>query len=33
MFTTFLLFYDGEFVTCEILSEKKFEKILKSKGL
>lgn len=32
-FTTFSLFYDGEFVTHEILSEKKFEKILVSKGL
>lgn len=32
-FTTFSLFYDGEFVTHEILSEKKFEKILESKGL
>ena len=32
-FTTFSLFYNGEFVTHEILSEKKFEKILLSKGL
>ena len=32
-FTTFSLFYDGQFVTHEILSEKKFEKILASKGL
>lgn len=32
-FTTFSLFYNGEFVTHEILSEKKFEKILESKGL
>lgn len=32
-FTTFSLFYDGELVTHEILSEKKFEKILISKGL
>lgn len=32
-FTTFSLFYNGEFVTHEILSEKKFEKILASKGL
>lgn len=32
-FTTYSLFYDGEFVTHEILSEKKFEKILESKGL
>lgn len=32
-FTTFSLFYDGELVTHEILSEKKFEKILAGKGL
>ena len=32
-FTTFSLFYDGRFVTHEILSEKKFEKILETKGL
>lgn len=32
-FTTFSLFYNGELVTHEILSEKKFEKILTSKGL
>lgn len=32
-FTTFSLFYNGEFVTHEILSEKKFEKILANKGL
>ncbi len=32
-FTTFTLFYDGQFITHEILSEKKFEKILASKGL
>lgn len=32
-FSTYSLFYDGEFVTHEILSEKKFEKILESKGL
>ena len=32
-FTTFSLFYNGELVTHEILSEKKFEKILISKGL
>lgn len=31
-FTTFSLFYNGEFITHEILSEKKFEKILKEKG-
>lgn len=31
-FTTFALFYNGEFITHEILSEKKFEKILISKG-
>ena len=32
-FTTFALFYDGQFVTHEVLSEKKFEKILVEKGL
>jgi ribosomal protein S18 acetylase RimI-like enzyme len=32
-FTTFSLFYNGELVTHEILSEKKFEKILVSKGI
>ncbi len=32
-FTTFSLFYDGRLVTHEILSEKKFDKILASKGL
>ncbi len=32
-FTTFSLFYNGEFVTHEILSEKKFEKILAGKGV
>ena len=32
-FTTFSLFYDRQLVTHEILSEKKFEKILTSKGL
>lgn len=31
-FTTFALFFNGELVTHEILSEKKFEKILVSKG-
>ena len=31
-FTTFSLFYNGELVTHEILSEKKFEKILEVKG-
>ncbi len=31
-FTTFVLFYNGEFITHEILSEKKFEMILESKG-
>lgn len=31
-FTTFSLFYDGEFLTHEILSEKKFEKLLLEKG-
>ena len=32
-FTTFSLFYDGQLVTHEILSEKKFDKILRDKGL
>lgn len=32
-FTAYSLFYDGEFVTHEILSEKKFEKIITEKGL
>lgn len=32
-FTTFSLFYNGDFVTHEILSEKKFEKLLAEKGL
>ena len=32
-FTTFSLFYNGEFITHEILSEKKFEKILADKGM
>ncbi len=32
-FTTYSLFYNGEFVTHEILSEKKFEKILLEKGI
>lgn len=32
-FTTFALFYNGEFVTHEILSENKFEKILADKWL
>jgi len=32
-FTTFSLFYNGEFVTHEILSEKKFEKVLADRGL
>lgn len=31
-FTTFSLYYNGEFLTHEILSEKKFEKILAEKG-
>ena len=31
-FTTFSLFYDGQLVTHEILSEKKFDKILVGKG-
>lgn len=32
-FTTFSLFYKGEFLTHEILSEKKFDKILADRGL
>lgn len=32
-FTTFSLFYDGQLVTHEILSEKKFDKLLAGKGL
>lgn len=32
-FTSFSLFYNGGFVTHEILSEKKFEKLLTEKGL
>ena len=32
-FTTFSLFYDGQLVTHEILSEKKFDKILANKGV
>lgn len=32
-FTTLSLFYDGQFVTHEILSEKKFDKILADKGV
>lgn len=32
-FTTYSLFYNGEFVTHEILSEKKFEAILAARGL
>ena len=32
-FTTFSLFHDGQLVTHEILSEKKFDKLLSSKGL
>lgn len=31
-FTTYSLFYNGEFLTNEILSEKKFEKVLAEKG-
>ena len=31
-FTTFSLFYDGQLVTHEILSEKKFDKVLAEKG-
>lgn len=32
-FTSYSLFYNGEFVTHEILSDKKFEKIIAEKGL
>lgn len=32
-FTAYSLFYNGEFVTNEILSDKKFEKLLENKGL
>ena len=32
-FTSFSLFYDGEYITNEILSLKKFEKIMDEKGL
>ncbi|MGH4118452.1 YoaP domain-containing protein [Clostridium sp.] len=32
-FTAYSLFYNGEFLTSEILSEKKFEKVLTEKGL
>ncbi|AFS77495.1 putative N-acetyltransferase YoaP [Gottschalkia acidurici 9a] len=32
-FTTYSLFYNGEFITNDILSDKKFEKILEEKGL
>lgn len=32
-FTTFSLFYNGQFLTHEIQSEQKFEKILAVKGL
>jgi len=32
-FTTYSLFYNGEFLTNEILSEKKFEKILTNEGI
>ncbi len=32
-YTTFSLFYNGEFITHEILSEKKFEKIITDQGL
>ena len=31
-FTSFSLFYDGEFVTNEILSEKKFESMIQKKN-
>ncbi|MBE6054065.1 MAG: GNAT family N-acetyltransferase [Clostridium sartagoforme] len=32
-FTTYSLFYNGEFITNEILSEKKFNKLISEKGL
>jgi ribosomal protein S18 acetylase RimI-like enzyme len=32
-FTSYSLFYNGEFITNEILSDKKFEKLLTEKGL
>lgn len=32
-FTTYTLFYNGEFITNEIMSEKRFEKFLSSQGL
>ena len=32
-FTSYSLFYDGDFITNEILSDKKFEKLLIEKGL
>jgi hypothetical protein len=32
-FTSYSLFYNGDFVTNEILSEKKFEKIIADRGL
>ncbi|MEG1448624.1 MAG: YoaP domain-containing protein [Oscillospiraceae bacterium] len=32
-FTTYSLFYNGQFITNEILSDKKFEKIVAEKGL
>ena len=32
-FTSFSLFYNGEFITNEILSEKKFEKIIEERGI
>ncbi len=32
-FTSYSLFFNGEFVTNEILSEKKFEKIMAENGL
>lgn len=32
-FTSYSLFYNGEFITNEILSDKKFEKIIAEKGL
>lgn len=32
-FTSYSLFYNGDFITNDILSDKKFEKLLKEKGL
>ncbi|SEN18617.1 YoaP domain-containing protein, partial [Hydrogenoanaerobacterium saccharovorans] len=32
-YTSYSLFYNGEFVTHEILNDKKFDKVLADKGL